>query len=178
MVSVGTLIGDPLITTTTDADGRFAATLESDLCEGEKILVVHPGYTQPLPQPDVCPGSLRLIELQPDPVSSVISPQDPVVLVGGGVEFQVQVTFADGTVEENGLAYWQIGAHQDVADPSVCGTIPDGVPLQSATYTAPSAPPPAECGGAAGQAAVVAAPEAVVGGSLEASDTVVVTVAP
>ena len=177
-VSLGSLIGGPLVTTTTDAEGRFAASLESYYCAGEKILVVHPGYLQPLPQPDVCPGSLRLIELEPEPVSSVISPQNPVVGVGGTVDFQVQVTFADGTMEENGSAYWLIGADQNIADPSVCGTVPDNVPLQTATYTAPSVPPPGECGGSAGQVAVVAAPEARVGGSLDASDTVLVTVTP
>lgn len=177
-VSLGNPIGGDFVTTTTDADGRFAASVQYYLCGGVWIWVDQPGYVQPLPPPDVCPGPPRLVEMHPDPVSSVVSPQDPVVAVGGTVDFQVQVTFADGTVEENGSAYWQIGADLDIPDPTVCGSVPDGAPAQSATYTAPSVPPPGECGGSAGQVAVVAAPEAVVGGSLEASDTVVVTVTP
>jgi hypothetical protein len=60
----------------------------------------------------------------------------------------------------------------------VCGSFPAEGAVSGSTYTAPATPPPAQCGASAGQAAVVADPQVGVGGSVEASDTVVVTVTP
>jgi hypothetical protein len=94
------------------------------------------------------------------------------------VYFHVRVTFFDGTVEDQGEALWLIGADGDVGDGSVCGTLPDVGAVQGTTYTAPPAPPPTGCGGLAGQAAVVAAPADQAGGTLDASNTVAVTVTP
>jgi hypothetical protein len=179
-VSIGSLAGTQFVTTTTDSEGRFTANVEVVTCEGVSILAELTGYQQSAPYPNVCPGSSRTIELAPLPASIVISPQDPTVGPGGTIDFQVQVTFFDGTTEEDGEAVWFIAEDGTLVDTSVCGSIPPGVPAPGGTtYTAPSAPPPVGCGGAAGQAAVVAAAAVGLGpGSGGASDTVLVTVTP
>jgi hypothetical protein len=178
-VAIGSLAGTEFVTTTTDADGRFTANVEVFACEGVSILAALTGYQQPAPYSNVCPGSPRTIELAPLPTSSLISPQDPTVGPGGTVDLQLQVTFFDGTAEEDGEAVWFIADDGTLDDTSVCGTVPVGESSRGTTYTAPSAPPPGGCGGSAGQAAVVAAPLGRGGGGVgEASDTVMVTVTP
>jgi hypothetical protein len=178
-VGIGNLIGADFVSTTTDADGRFAASVEVFECGGVHILATQTGYVQPAPYPDLCPGSSRTIELNPDPTSSVITPDNPTIQLNGTVEFHVRVTFFDGTVEDDGEAVWLIAADSDIADSSTCGMIPDVGVVRGTTYTAPASLPPTECGAEAGQAAVVAAPIGGDGfGNLAGSDTVVVTVTP
>ena len=177
-VNIGNLIAGPFVETSTDAEGRFSAMVDVSVCGGVHILVNHPDYTQPAPFPDVCPGTSRVIEVQPAAVSIVIAPQDPSVPVGGTVDFTAHVTYVDGTEDENGAAFWVIAAGPDIGDPLVCGSFPPSVVVQGITYTAPATPPPAECGAAAGQVLVVAYPEAGFGSNVEASDTVIVTVTP
>ena len=170
--------GDEFVTTTTDADGNFAATIVYSVCEGFVLSIEHPGYLPAAPFPDVCPGSPRTIEVDPRPTSSLITPQDPTVMAGGAVGFHVAVTFFDGSVEDDGVAAWAVAPSTELGDTSVCGTIPNGDPVQGTTYTAPAVPPPAECGPLAGQTAVVAVPVVRASYAIEASDTVAVTVTP
>jgi hypothetical protein len=170
---------DYSVSTTTDAEGRFSASVEYFACEGLSILATYPGYAQPTPFPHPCPGSSPLIELDPNATASEITPRDPTVHVSETVEFHTSVTFADGTSDPDGPAAWLIGAVTDIADASACGMVPDVGSSRGTTYTAPPSPPPAECGGSMGQVAIVAAPVGALGfSSLDASDTVLVTVLP
>ena len=175
-INIGGYLSNDFVTTTTGSDGSFAATVESFGCEGDIIFVTHSGYVQPAPFPDIC--SPRTVELNPDPLASVISPQDPTTGLGGTVMFQVRVTFVDGTVEDPGEAVWFIDPSGTIAG-SECGSVSDEGVVRAVIYTAPSALPPPACGSGSDQVTVVAAP--VSAGStqiLDASDRVEVTVTP
>lgn len=177
-VHIGALGGDEFVTTTTDPEGNFAATVNYNACEGVVINIDHPGYLPVSPFPDVCPGSSRTIELDPRPTMSLITPHDPSIGLGGVVAFHVAVTFFDGTVDDDGEAAWGVVARAELLDTSVCGTIPDPGPVRGTTYIAPAVPLPPDCGVVAGQTAVVAVPVVRASYAIEASDTVVVTVTP
>jgi hypothetical protein len=177
-INIGGFLSNDFVITTTGSDGSFAASVESFGCEGDIIFVIHSGYLQPAPFPNVCPGSSRTIELDPKAISSVIRPQDPMTTLGGTVDFQVRVTFFDGTVEDPGEVVWFVAPSGPIDGPE-CGSVPDVGPVRATTYTAPSSQPPAQCGPASGHVAVGAAPvEGTAGATLEVSDTVVVTVTP
>jgi hypothetical protein len=177
-VNIGGLLSSDFVTTTTGSDGSFAASVESFGCEGDIIFVTHTGYFQPTPYPNICPGSSHTVQLRPGALTSHITPPDPTVGLGGTVNFQVRVTFYDGTIEDQAEAAWFL-APTGTVDDSECGSIPDDGPVRATTYTAPSVVPPAACGPAPGQVGIVAAPVgADPGGSFEGSDTVVVMVTP
>jgi hypothetical protein len=176
-VSIGNILGNDFVTTTTDAEGRFSADAEYFECAGVTIQVQHTGYLQQPGLVDVCPGSSRTIELVPDPVESSIAPENPMLQLGGSIDLQLRVTFYDGTADENGEAYWSIGSNAHTPDTSLCGSVPDSA-SRGVRYTAPSSPPPSGCGPSAGQGRLIAAPVGILGGSLDASDTVIVSVGP